>query len=70
MQFDSRYVILSTAKKCALRYPRSVELSWSPPLHSHSSSITHYQVHYVEGEQADWADSKQVTIMPLFTLPI
>jgi receptor-type tyrosine-protein phosphatase gamma len=38
-----------------------VELSWSPPLHQHHSSITHYRIHVLEGEGADWAEHLIVT---------
>ena len=40
---------------------RSVELSWSPPLHSHYSEVQHYTIHILQGEDADWA-SHQVII--------
>ena len=39
---------------------RSVELSWSPPLHSHYSEVQHYTIHILQGEDADWA-SHQVS---------
>ena len=39
---------------------RSVELSWSPPLHVHYSEVSHYIIHVLEGEEADWS-SHQVT---------
>ena len=39
---------------------RSVELSWSPPLHVHFSDIQHYIIHILEGEENDW-DNHQVT---------
>lgn len=34
---------------------RSVELSWSPPLHQHHSAISHYIIHILEGEETDWS---------------
>ena len=34
---------------------RSVELSWSPPLHVHYSEISHYIIHILEGEETDWS---------------
>ena len=34
---------------------RSVELSWSPPLHQHHSAITHYMIHILEGEETNWS---------------
>lgn len=36
----------------------SVELSWSPPLHQHHSPISHYTIHVLEGEGANWEDHK------------
>jgi len=39
----------------------SVELSWSPPLHQHHSAITHYRIHILEGEGADWGEHKVIT---------
>ena len=38
---------------------RSCVLSWSPPLHSHHSQVTHYIIHILEGEDSDW-DSHEV----------
>ena len=40
---------------------RSVELSWSPPLHVHFSEISHYIIHIREGEETDWSHHKVVT---------
>eukprot|EP00092_Neocalanus_flemingeri_P005720 GFUD01006160.1.p1 GENE.GFUD01006160.1~~GFUD01006160.1.p1 ORF type:complete len:1193 (+),score=156.97 GFUD01006160.1:67-3645(+) len=34
---------------------RSVELSWSPPLHQHHSAISHYIIHMLEGEDTNWS---------------
>ena len=34
---------------------RSVELSWSPPLHQHHSAISHYIIHILEGEETNWS---------------
>ena len=40
---------------------RSVELSWSPPLHVHFSEISHYIIHIREGEETDWSHHQVVT---------
>ena len=42
---------------------RSVELSWSPPLHSHYSEVQHYTIHILQGEDADWASHQVCSIV-------
>ena len=37
---------------------RSVNLSWTPPLSTHNSLVSHYLIHVREGEDGTWdADS-------------
>ena len=36
---------------------RSVNLSWTPPLSTHNSVVSHYLIHVREGEDGTWDDS-------------
>jgi hypothetical protein len=38
---------------------RSVNLSWTPPLHTHHSPVTRYVVLVREGEGGKWATAKE-----------
>ncbi len=35
---------------------RSVNLSWTPPLNSHNSPVSHYLIHVRVGEDGEWDD--------------
>jgi len=39
---------------------RSVELSWSPPIHQHHSAISHYMIHILEGEETEWSSHEVI----------
>ena len=45
---------------------RSVELSWSPPLHSHYSEVQHYTIHILQGEDADWASHQVINLINVY----
>ncbi len=42
---------------------RSVNLSWTPPLSSHNSPISHYLIHIRLGEDAPWDDSREGSVI-------